>query len=284
MRKETLGFLQIITGAIIFAFTGIAVKFGKDLGAYNLSFFRVLLSAFFIYIFFLLFKKHKLVPFKYEKKKLLLFGVLHSFIILGSFLAYQLLSIALATLLIMSLVIWIIIFSYFILNEKITKTILISLIIAFTGVVVVFFPGKLSIKESLFGSIAALLAGIGAGAVYVLSKTFKKYDKVSLTFWQNLIAVPFFIPFIFNQSIKFTSIDILVLFFLGPLTALAFILRLMGFGNIAASKGGIFLLLYIPFAIIAAFFVLKEIPTINAIIGGILISIGAYIIYIKKVY
>lgn len=229
-------------------------------------------------------KKLKLVPFKYEKKKLLLFGVMHGFIILGYFLAIQYLTIASAVLLLYSSSIWIVVFSYFILKEKITKRTFIALAIAFFGIIFVVSLQNFFLKESLVGSLAGLGAGIGMGLVYTLSKTFKKYDKVSLTFWQNLIAIPFVLPLIFIDLPKFTNtLDIGIILLLGSVfTAIPFILIYKGFGKIDAQKGNIVIMLDIVFSVIFAWVIFKERPTFLAIIGGILIIIGTYIITTKK--
>ena len=203
MKKENFGYIQILIASLLFAFVPIMVRFGENLGPYNLSFFRVLVVVIFLGLFFLS-SRFKLSPFKYEKKKLLFFGVIHGFIILGYFIAIKSLSIASAVLLLYSSAIWIVIFSHFILKEKLTKRTWFALFIAFLGVILVLKPDKFLLSESLIGSFSGLLAGVGFGLVYVLSKTFKKYDKVSLTFWQNLIALPFLFPLIFIDLPIFT--------------------------------------------------------------------------------
>lgn len=282
MKKETVGIIEILIASMLFGFIPILVRLGKNLGAYNLSFFRILAATVCIYIFFMFTKKFLLVPFKYEKKKLLFFGAIHGFIILGYFLAIQYLAIASAVLLLYSASIWIIVFSHFILKEKITKGTLLALAIAFVGVIFVLSPKNFFIKESLIGSFAGLAAGVGFGLVYVLSKTFKKYDKISLTFWQNLIAIPFVLPLLFVDFPKFTIIDVWVVLLLGGITAVAFILVYSGFEKVSAQKGAIVILLDILFPVIFAFAIFKEIPTIKTAIGGILVIAGFYIATFKK--
>lgn len=236
----------------------------------------------FIFYFFFS-RKLSLAPFKYEKKKLLLFGATPGFIILGYFLAIQYLTIASAVLLLYSSSIWIVVFSYFILKEKITKKTFLALTIAFLGVVFVVSPQNFFLRESIIGSLAGLGAGVGMGLVYTLSKTFKKYDKVSLTFWQNLIAIPFVLPLIFIDLPKFSTFDIGIILLLGSVfTAIPFILIYKGFGKIDAQKGSIVIMLDIVFSVIFAWIVFKEVPTFLAIIGGILIMIGTYIITTTK--
>ena len=283
MKKETLGLVQIFIASLLFGFIPILVRWGDNLGPYNLSFFRVFVSILSLGLFFWISKKYTLVKFKFEKKKMILFGAIHGFIILGYFMAIQYLSVASAVLLLYSSSIWIIIFSHFILKEKITRKTVFALVIAFIGVIFVLSPKSLLIFESFVGSIAGLLAGIGFGLVYVLSKTFKKYDKVSLTFWQNTIALPFLIPLLLIDIPKFTPNDIGIVVLLGTIcTTLPFILVFKGFEKVSAQKGGIVILLDVLFPVILALAIFQEVPTIEALIGGVLIVIGFLLVTNSK--
>jgi len=276
MKQQTKGVLEIIIASFLFGIVPIIVKFGKDIGVYNLVFFRILIAAILIFLF-MKFTNKKIAPFKYERWKLILFGALHGFIILGYFLAIRYLSISLAVLLLYSASIWMIVFGHFILKEKLTKTTIFALVISIIGVGLVLMPGNFDMKRSILGVVSALLAGIGFGLVYVLSKTFKKYDKVSLTFWQNVIALPFVLYFVFIDIPRFTGLDMFWLILTGALTAIAFVLVYTGLGKVKAQIAGIVVLLDIIFPILLAFLVFKEIPSLFSIIGGILIVVGAYI-------
>jgi len=277
MKKENLGYLQIIIASALFGFVPIIVRFGGDIGAYNLSFFRVLVAVLFLAGWFLIFGK-KLVPLKYELKRMFLFGALHGFIILGYFIAIQYLNVASAVLLLYSSSIWMILFSRLILKEKLTKLTALALIIAVIGVILLLSPKNIALGKSLVGVISGLLGGVGFGLVYVLSKTFKKYDKVSLTFWQNVIALPFLLPLIFIDIPRFNLGDTGLIILLGTLfTIIPFILVYNGFQKVQAQKGAVLVLLDMIFPILFALIVFKEIPSILTVIGGILIIIGSYI-------
>lgn len=283
MDNETKGFIEIFIASLLFGLMPIIVRFGENLGPYNLSFFRVLVASFSIFIFILISKKLTLVKPKYEKKKLIFFGAIHGFIILGYFIAIKYLTIASAVLLLYSSSIWMVVFSYFILKEKISRRTILALIISFIGIIFIVSPQNFFLKESLIGTFSGLGAGIGMGLVYTLSKTFRKYDKVSLTFWQNLIAIPFVLPLIFIDFPKFSNLDVWLIILLGSFfTAVPFILIFKGLGKVNASKGSIVIMLDIVFSIIAAWIIFKEVPNNLTILGGILIILGTYIITTKK--
>lgn len=277
MKKENIGFVQIVVASVLFGFVPIVVRFGNNLGPYNLSFFRVLVAVMSLGVFYSFYRKKFMLP-RYEHGKLIFFGAIHGLVILGYFVAIQFLSVISAVLLLYSSSIWIIVFSHFILKERLTKKTWLALIIAFAGVILVLSPKDVFIKESLIGSVFGLTAGVGFGLVYVLSKTFKKYDKVSLTFWQNVIALPFLLPLIFIDFPRFTSADIWIVLLLGTVcTTIPFILVFKGFQKVDAQKGGIVILLDIIFPVLFALLVFKEVPNLLSVIGGILIIIGSYI-------
>lgn len=281
MKQENVGYLQIIIAGIIFSVDPIIIRFGEDLGPYNLAFFKVFMAVLILGIFFLIFRK-KLVPLKYEKKKMLLFGAIHGFIYLGYFIAIFYLTVASAVLLMYLFPLWMLVFSHFILKEKITKKSLIALLIAFVGALILISPQNFFIRDSLIGTFTGLLSGVGAGLVYVLSKTFEKYDKVSLVFWQNLIALPFLFPLLFFEFPVFNTLNVTIIFVLGAVFLIPFILTFKGLQKVPAHKAGTVMLLEIIGPIVLAFFIFNEIPQLSIIVGGLLIILGVYLAVVGR--
>ena len=275
MKKENLGYLQIVFAGILAAFIPLLVRLGENLGPYNLTFFKVLIPSIILGGFFL-FNKKKLVPLKYERGKMLLFGAIHGFIYLGYFLAIQYLTIAFAILLVYLFPLWIMFFSHFILKEKITKKSIFILLIGLIGMAILLSPKDLFVTYNFWAILAGIASGIGAAFIYTISKTFKNYDKVSLTFWQNTIAVPFVFPLLFIDFPKFTVFDSFIVLALGLIGVFALILVFKGLHKVQAIKGGIVMLSEMIFPIILAFIFFKEIPSNITVFGGILILIAAF--------
>jgi len=122
---------------------------------------------------------------------------------------------------------------------------------------------------------------MGAGLVYTLSKTFKKYDKVSLTYWQNVIALPFILPLLFIDFPNFQLVtlkEIIFVLIIGINSIIPFILVYKGISHVGAHKGTVIMSLEILYPIILAFLIFKEIPSVTTYIGGIFIILGAYLI------
>jgi drug/metabolite transporter (DMT)-like permease len=277
MKKERLGSLQIIISQFLIGFVYILVRLGENFGIYNLAFFRVFLSAGFILLFAFLYKKYEIVAFKHEKGKMFLFGFLHGVTILLSFLSIHLLSISSAVLLSSTISIWTIVFSYFILKEEINKKTIFALAVSFIGIILIVSPNRFFINESLIGSLAGIFVGVLGGFLYTLSKTFKHYDKVSLTFYQNLVAIPFLIPLLFVQPINFNLSNVLIALSMGFVAAFSFILIFKGIGLVKGQKVGILSLLNVVFTVLLAFLFFGEIPLTREIIGGILIILSFYL-------
>ena len=207
---------------------------------------------------------------------MLLFGAIHGFIYLGYFLAIQYLTIAFAILLVYLFPLWIMFFSHFILKEKITKKSIFILLIGLIGMAILLSPKDLFVTYNFWAILAGIASGIGAAFIYTISKTFKNYDKVSLTFWQNTIAVPFVFPLLFIDFPKFTVFDSFIVLALGLIGVFALILVFKGLHKVQAIKGGIVMLSEMIFPIILAFIFFKEIPSNITVFGGILILIAAF--------
>lgn len=282
MKKENVGYLEIIIAQFLFSFMYIFVRFVESFGSYNLAFSRVFLSALFLFIISLFYSKWKIMWPVYEKTKVLIFGALHGFIILAAYLSIYYLSIASAMILQSTLTLWMVVFSYFILKEKITTRVIISLILSLVGLVILFAPSSFFFGESILGSIAGLFVGIFGGLIYVLSKTFKKYDKVSLTFWQNAIATPFLIPLLFFQRPEFSAYNLFFVFVIALCGLFGFLLLFFGLRYAKGSLSAILTLLNPVITIILAFLFFKEIPSLNEIIGGLLIFLAVYLILSQK--
>ena len=279
MKKETIGTFEIIIATILFGFIPVLVRFGSGLGAYNLSFFRILVAALFLFLLSMIFKRsYKIKPLKQYRKKIIFFGAIHGFIILAYFFAIQYLQVAQASLLIYSSAIWMTLFSSLILKEKITRRTFIALILSITGVVLVLSTGNLFSGLTFVGVLSGLFAGVSSGLVWVLSKTIKRYDRVSITFWQNLIAIPFLLPLVFIKMPHFNLSNLTAVILLGVFcTVIPFVLVFKGLQKVKGQTGGILLLLDIVFSIFFAFVILGESPALKTIIGGILIIIGSYL-------
>jgi len=277
MNQEKLGYIEVVLSQALVGIMYIIVRLGSNLGAYNLSFFRVFLAALFTGFLFVSFKKYKLALVKHERKKLLAFGIMHGLLILANFASVYFLSLAMVALFGSMCSIWMIIFSSFLLKERISRKTMGAILLAFLGLILMLWSSKMFVGNQLIGILLGLFVAIGGGWVYAISKTFKSYDKVSLTFWQNLIATPLLLPLVFIKLPTFGTYNVFLLIGLGIVGAFSFILMYKGFGLIKGQNAGVLVLLEVVFTVLFAFVFFKEIPSLREMIGGILIMAGCYL-------
>jgi len=282
MKKEIRGYLSIVLAQVIFAFMYIFVRFVESFGAYNLAFWRVFLSAVFLFIFSLIYRKYKITSPRYERGKLIFFGAIHGFIIIASFLSIYYLSLASAMFLQATLSIWMAIFSYFILKEKMDARLIAALAISFIGLVILLAPTDLITEKSLIGVGSALFVGVFGGLVYVISKTFKKYDSLSLSFWQNLIAAPFLLPLLLIQKPMLGIFNISFVGLIALCGAFGFVFMFFGLKLGKGSYAGVLTMINFVLVILLGILFFSELPSLMETLGGTLILIGVYLVLTKK--
>jgi drug/metabolite transporter (DMT)-like permease len=272
MNEYHKAVLEITLAATLFGLIPIIVKF-SSIDSYSLSLGRIIFATLFLFLW-IKFNKIKLQRLKKDKLQLFFFGLFHALIIIFFFIAIKLITTAMAVILLYAGAIYLVLFSYIFLKEKIEKITVISLIISFIGLFLVFYTDKLILNW--WGYLAGFLAGFFMALVYLFAKIISnKYNKMSMTYYQNLIALPLMLPLLLLAKFEFTLINLFTLIALGIFcTAIAFLLLYAGMKKIKAQKVGILLLMEVIVPIILALLLFRELPKINEIIGGVLILIG----------
>ena len=165
MEKKSKAILYICSSAFFFNLMNIFVRLSGDVPSIQKSFFRNLVAVF-VAIFMLL-KSGE--GFHLQKKNLpILLG--RSFFgtigILCNFYAVDHLPLANASILNKMAPFMVLIFSYFILKEKLKTIHILIILIAFTGCFFVVKPSPDNMN--LVGSVSGLMGGITAGLAYTL--------------------------------------------------------------------------------------------------------------------
>jgi len=280
MDDKTKGIIEITIAAILFGIIPLIVKL-SSLSAYTLSSGRIIIATIFIGAW-LGFKKKKIDFIKKDRVKFILFGVLHALIILFSFIAIKTINVAIASILIYAGAIYLVGLSAIFLKEKIERTTIFALFLCLIGFITLFWTNQFG--GNLIGYLAGLLAGIFVAVVYLIGKILSKnYDKKSMTFIQNLIALPFVIPLFFMEKFEINVINMTVLIFLGVFcTAVPFILLYSGMKKVKGQKAGLLLMLELIIPVVLSLLLLKEIPSYREWIGGGLILISYLIVGFSK--
>ncbi len=165
IKKKYKGILCILSAAFWFALMSLCVRLSGDLPSVQKSFFRNLV-AFFFAAFILFREKEWFSGEKGNIKYLILRSLFGTIGILGNFYAVDHLMLADATMLNKMSPFFAIVFSYFLLKEKVRPFQIFAVAIAFGGSMLIVKPAVLGMD--IIPAFIGLLGGIGAGAAYTM--------------------------------------------------------------------------------------------------------------------
>jgi drug/metabolite transporter (DMT)-like permease len=165
------------------------------------------------------------------------------------------------------------------LNERLTKVTILSLIIAFSGFIIIFYN-----KQAMFSLDRGALYGLASGLFYGLSviiarKTLKTVESELLIFYQNLFSVlilsVFFnhIDFSFNIRMIFSLLLLAVVY--SGIASFLYLYGLKNIGGISTSIIGYFEPLG---TIFWGWLIFNEPLTTKIALGGFLILVSGFIV------
>ena len=197
MNSKTKGILCIVTAAFCFAFMSLCVRLAGDLPSMQKILFRNLL-AFFIVGAGLVRKPEKLEIHKGDLKFLFLRSICGTVGIVCNFYAIDHLVLSDANMLNKLSPFFTIIFSYFLLKERLTLFQGIAVVVAFMGALFIIKPtGNMTDPAALIG----MLGGAGAGAAYSFVRVLGKRGvngKLIVMFFSAFTCV-FALPFLIGH-------------------------------------------------------------------------------------
>jgi drug/metabolite transporter (DMT)-like permease len=300
MKKISAEHWFVVTAGIL---SGLVVFGGKVLADFGLSIYEIsilpFLFATIILSFFVIFKKEC----RFDFKKgifwlLLLYGIVGLFVTVAQFSAVVFgVSVALTVLLLYTQPLWTMIFSYFILKEKIVAKEVIACIIVLLGVLILINPFQENINYNWIGILLALIGGFSlSGWVVVGSLLSKKGNNpINSLFTGNFLLIIFllcFYPFaralmpdnsISRLSFDFTPAVWFYILAFGVLVGVANqLFYLNGVKKVPTVDAGIIMLLEpISGSVLAGIF-LEQALTLHIFIGGFFILFANYLVLTKN--
>ena len=260
------GYILIIMGAFFLSWGGLLVREFDGANIWQILFWRALFFTITLIIF---------IYYTYKNKAVLLIkksglpGILGGFAMSLGFIAYIVsmtqTTVANVLFIISTQTIWLAVFGYLFLKEKISLKTFFSIILAMTGIAVMI-GGSLD-TSSLFGNFVALFIPINFAFLILLIRKFVKLDLVPALFYGGIIIIV--VGFFMSETIIITPHDLLISFILGTFQhAFGFICIVIGARSTPAVTVG---LLMLTEALLGPFWVwlfLNEIPPISVFIGG----------------
>lgn len=277
--KDTLkGALFIIAAMLIFGFMGIFVRF-LGLPSFVIVFFMFVFSAIILFLFFL-FKDKPIIFLKKYKRLILLLGVFNLFNNFFFFQAFLNTTISNAVLTHYTAPIFVALLVPYLLKERLEKITIISLIIAIAGLGIISYQDISFQSNDFIGMAYGTASGLMYALVIILIKHLSKYLSVfTINIYQSLVVALLMAPFIIASNLNVSLNSLFSLFSFALLFGiLATLLYMQGVKRIKSQHAGI--LAYIE-PVAATFYALIfffEIPSLNTMVGGILILFSGYLV------
>mgnify|MGYP001561524678 CR=1 FL=1 len=277
-------FLPIILAGFLFGFIGISVKLiNNEINPFALNFFRFLTAFIMLLILSPLIDSKSLKLDRKNIKSSIIIGLM--FAVTTTLFVYSISKTTISNAVLLQAIqpFFIMFIAYFSLMEKITKTKIITLLIALVGVYII---NPLT-TGNITGNIAALISGVS----FAVLTTYMRYeDKIlhhTSTLWYMFFAALFMLPFpILFGAGELTS-NIYYILMLGGLgTGLAYFLYNLSLERIEAEIASLFTMILLPLSsIILGILIIKEKLLPNTIVGGLILLISAVYLEIhsKKV-
>ncbi len=266
------GYILCLIGAFFFSWGGLLIREWEGGDTWQILFWR---SFFFnniiiLYLYFI-YKKETLLIIKKSGLQGLLGGILISVCFTAFVFSIRETTVANVLFIESTQTIWLAVFGYLFLKEKISLKTLLAIILAMIGIFVMI--GGSLVEGSLFGNLVALLIPIHFSLFVLLIRKYSKLDLVPALFCGGLITMIF--SFFMTEIILISKYNLLLGFLLGTFQ--------MGFGLICTVIGarttpavvvGLFMLVETLLGPIWVWLFLNEIPPMSVFIGGGIIMVA----------
>ena len=263
------GYILLLFGGFCLSWGGFIVRSFEEATVWQILLIR---SVFFMsaLIIFLLstYKKNTIKVFKDAGYPALIGGLVMSLSFVAYVYSITVTSVANVVFIISTQTMFLAIFGYFYLKEKVSLISFISIILAMSGIVIMV--GDSMSSGSLLGNIVALAIPINFSILVMIIRKNKNLDMVPAIFYSGFFAIIY--GLILSESIVFSSHDILMGFFLGvPQLAFGFICITIGSRTTPSTTVGLLMLTETLFAPVWVWLFLNEIPPLSVLIGGCVI-------------
>jgi len=266
------GPLLVFLGAFCLSFGGLIVKSFESANLWQILFWRQIFLAITVALYLLISYKKNFFKSFYNSG---LPGFIAGLVLSIGFAAYVFsmytTTVANTNFIITTETIFLAIFGYFFLKEKINLITFISIIVGMLGVLLIL-GSSLSIQSSsqFFGNIVAFIMPISFAVLIVIVRKYPKVDMVPAQFIAGVFAA--LIGYLIAGKLSVSSHDLFLGFLAGTFQiGFGFIMITIGSQTTPAAVVGILMLTEAVFGPVWAWLFINEIPPISVIIGGSII-------------
>ena len=263
------GYILLLFGGFCLSWGGFIIRSFEEASIWQILFLR---SFFFllalIAFLFVTYKKNTFNIIKDSGLPGLLGGFVLSFSFVAFVVAMSNTTVANVVFIISTQTMFLAIFGYFYLKEKVSLIGLISILLAMSGIIIMV--GDSISGGSLFGNIVALAIPINFAILVMIIRKNTKVDMVPAIFYSGIFSLIY--GFFLAESFEFTKHDLWMGFLLGvPQLAVSFICITIGSRTVESATVGILMLMETLCAPLWVWLFLNEIPPISVFIGGTVI-------------
>ena len=263
------GYILLLFGGFCLSWGGLIIRSFEEASIWQILFLR---SIFFLLaLLAFLFATYKKSIF-YIIKESGLPGLLGGFVMSLSFVAFIVAmsntSVANVVFIISTQTMFLAIFGYFYLKEKLSLVSSASIFLAMSGIIIMV--GDSITGGSLFGNIVALAIPINFAIYVMIIRKNTKVDMIPAIFYSGLFSLIY--GFFLAESFEFTKHDLWMGFLLGvPQLAFGFICITIGSRTVESATVGLLMLMETLCAPLWVWLFLNEIPPLSVFLGGAII-------------
>ena len=263
------GYILLLFGGFCLSWGGFIIRSFEEASIWQILFLR---SFFFllalIAFLFVTYKKNTFNIIKESGLPGLLGGFVLSFSFVAFVVAMSNTTVANVVFIISTQTMFLAIFGYFYLKEKVSLIGLRSSLLAMSGIIIMV--GDSISGGSLFGNVVALAIPINFAILVMIIRKNTKVDMVPAIFYSGIFSLIY--GFFLAESFEFTKHDLWMGFLLGvPQLAVSFICITIGSRTVESATVGILMLMETLCAPLWVWLFLNEIPPISVFIGGAVI-------------
>ena len=272
------GPLLVFLGAFSLSFGGLIVKSFEGANLWQILFWRSLFFIFVVTIFLIFtYKKNFLLSFKKSGFQGIFGGIILSSGFCGYVFAMYNTTVANTNFIIQTQTIFLAIFGYFFLKEKISKITLASIILAISGIILMV--GSDLSSGQMTGNIAAFVMPISFAILILIIRKYPSIDMVPLQLYAGIIAMV--IGYVISGKIAISSYDIFLGFLAGFFQlGFGFILITIGARNTPSATVGIIMLVEAVLGPLWAWIVINEQPPLIVFVGGSIVLFAVFLQFI----
>jgi len=263
------GYILILFGGFCLSWGGFVVRSFETSDVWDILFLR----SFFFFLgistfLFLIYKKNTAKIIRESGFPALLGGFVMSFSFIAFVFAMMNTSVANVVFIISTQTMFLAIFGFFYLKEKVSLIGFISIVLAMSGITIMI--GDSISSGTLFGNLVALIIPISFSILVMVVRKHSNLDLMPAIWYASILGLIYSIAMV--ESFDFTNHDIFMGFLLGvPQLSFGFICITIGSRTTRSVTIGLLMLTETICAPIWVWLFLNEIPPLSVFIGGMII-------------